>query len=268
MEKKMIEGKTIAITRSRDDSQEFIDLITKERGNVLPLPTIELVSKGEKIVDEFLSALADGDPDYSVFMSSKAASLLFETAKKVGKFEELQLAIANTIVLAVGPKTKDALEKENVKVAYMPQRYSSVGIGEIFTKLNAVGKKVIVPRSGASTPFLKDLLEKIGLHVTELYLYDVCAFRDTSQWNEFRDLFSQDKVDGIIFTSASSVRAFFEIMTKDHDEDQLVDMLHKTMVISIGPFTADELKKFNVKNVVADVHTILGSFDILVKALS
>jgi len=264
----MIEGKTIVITRSRDDSQEFIDLITKERGNVLPLPTIELVSKGEKIVDEFLSALADGDPDYSVFMSSKAVSLLFETAKKVGKFEELQLAIANTIVLAVGPKTKDALEKENVKVAYMPQRYSSVGIGEIFTKLNAVGKKVIVPRSGASTPFLKDLLEKIGLHVTELYLYDVCAFRDTSQWNEFRDLFSQDKVDGIIFTSASSVRAFFEIMTKDHDEDQLVDMLHKTMVISIGPFTADELKKFNVKNVVADVHTILGSFDILVKALS
>jgi len=264
----MIEGKTIAITRSRDDSQEFIDLITKERGNVLPLPTIELVSKGEKIVDEFLSALADGDPDYSVFMSSKAASLLFETAKKVGKFEELQLAIANTIVLAVGPKTKDALEKENVKVAYMPQRYSSVGIGEIFTKLNAVGKKVIVPRSGASTPFLKDLLEKIGLHVTELYLYDVCAFRDTSQWNEFRDLFSQDKVDGIIFTSASSVRAFFEIMTKDHDENQLVDMLHKTMVVSIGPFTADELKKFNVKNVVADVHTILGSFDVLVKALS
>jgi len=264
----MIEGKTIAITRSRDDSQEFIDLITKERGNVLPLPTIELVSKGEKIVDEFLSALADGDPDYSVFMSSKAASLLFETAKKVGKFEELQLAIANTIVLAVGPKTKDVLEKENVKVAYMPQRYSSVGIGEIFTKLNAVGKKVIVPRSGASTPFLKDLLEKIGLHVTELYLYDVCAFRDTSQWNEFRDLFSQDKIDGIIFTSASSVRAFFEIMTKDHDENQLVDMLHKTMVVSIGPFTADELKKFNVKNVVADVHTILGSFDVLAKALS
>ena len=264
----MIEGKTIAITRAEDDSQEFIDLITREKGNAIPLPTIELVSKGEKIVDEFLSALAKEDPDYSVFMSSKAVILLFETAKKAGKFEELRLAVANTIVLAVGPKTKDALEKENVKVAYMPQRYSSVGIGEIFTKLNAVGKKVIVPRSGASTPFLKDLLEKIGLHVTELYLYDVCAFRDTSQWNEFRDMFSQDKVDGIIFTSASSVRAFFEIMTKDHDENQLVDMLHKTMVVSIGPFTADELKKFSVKNAVADVHTIPGSFDVLAKALS
>jgi len=40
------------------------------------------------------------------------------------------------------------------------------------------------------------------------------------------------------------------------------------MVVSIGPFTADELKKFNVKNVIADVHTILGSFNVLVKTLS
>ena len=106
----MIEGKTIAITRAEDDSQEFIDLITKEKGNAIPLPTIELVSKGEKIVDEFLSALEKDDPDYSVFMSSKAVTLLFETAKKAGKFEELRLAVANTIVLAVGPKTRDVLE--------------------------------------------------------------------------------------------------------------------------------------------------------------
>ncbi len=171
----MIKGKNIAITRSKDDSQEFIDLITREEGNPFPLPTIELVSKGEKIVDEFLSALREDNYDYSVFMSSKAVSLLFDTAKKIGKFEELQLAVANTIVIAVGPKTKIVLEKENIKVAYMPKRYSSVGIGEVFTKLNAVDKKVIVPRSGASTPFLKDLLEKIGLHITELYLYDECS---------------------------------------------------------------------------------------------
>jgi len=264
----MIKGKTIAITRSKDDSEEFIDLITRENGNVLPLPTIELVSKGEKIVDEFLLALENEDPDFSVFMSSKAVSLLFDTAKKIDKFEKLQLAVANTTVIAVGPKTKAILEKENVKVAYMPQRYSSVGIGEVITKLNAVGKKVIVPRSGASTPFLKELLEKIGLSVIELYLYDVCAFRDTSQWNEFRQLFSQNKVDGIIFTSASSVRAFFEIMTKDHDQSELVDVLQKTTIVSIGPFTADELKKFNVKNIIADVHTVPGSVEAIDKAFS
>ena len=82
-------------------------------------------------------------------MSSKAVKILIDSSKKISKFEELQPTIANTIVIAVGPKTKEALENENIKVSYMPSRYSSVGVGEIFTKLDAVGKKVIVPRSGA-----------------------------------------------------------------------------------------------------------------------
>ena len=66
---------------------------------------------------------------------------------------------------------------------------------------------------------------------------------------------------GIIFTSASSVRAFFEIMEKDHDRTELIDMLQKIAIISIGPFTSDELKKFNVENVIADVQTVSGAFD-------
>jgi uroporphyrinogen-III synthase len=57
-------------------------------------------------------------------------------------------------------------------------------------------------------------------------------------------------------------------MQTDHQQSKLVEMLQKTIIISIGPFTADELKKFNVENVVADVHTISGSFNALTKALS
>ncbi len=263
----MLEGKIIAITRSREDSSEFIDLATKNNAKPLPLPTIELVSKGEKIVDEFLDSVKQYDPDYSVFMSSKAVKLLFDVARQVSKFEKLQLAVANTIVMAVGPKTKDALEKEGIKVAHMPNTFSSVGVGELFTKLHAVGKKVIVPRSGASTPFLKELLNKIGIDVKEIHLYDVCAFRDTTQWNEFRELFSQNKIDGIVFTSASSVRGFFEIMSKDYDEDSLLEKLQKSSIVAIGPFTAEELKNFNVKNTVSEVHTVLGSFDTIKETL-
>lgn len=257
----MLQGKTIAITRSKDDSQEFIELMTKDGAKPLPLPTIELVSKDEKIVEEFLNHLKLEDPDYSVFMSSKAVKLLFDMAKQVSKLQQLQLAVANTTVVAVGPKTKTALENEGIKVSHMPKRFSSVGVGEVFTKLNAVGKKVIVPRSGASTPFLKNLLEKIGLEVNEIHLYDVCAFRDTTQWNEFRELFSQSKIDGIVFTSASSVRAFFEIMLKDYEEKNLLNILQKINVVAIGSFTADELQKFNVENITAQVHTVPGAFD-------
>ena len=263
----MLDGKTITITRSKDDAAEFIELAQKNNAKPILLPTIELVSKGEKIVDEFLESLKKYDPDYSVFMSSKAVKLLFETAKQVEKFEILQLAVSNTMVMSVGPKTTLALENQGIKVNYQPTTFSSVGIGEEFSKIHAVGKKVIVPRSGASTPFLKELLNKIGIDVLEIHLYDVCAFRDITQWNEFRELFSHSKIDGIVFTSASSVRGFFEIILKDYDESKLIEKLEKICVVAIGPFTADELKNSNVKNIVSEVHTVLGSFDTLKETL-
>jgi uroporphyrinogen-III synthase len=257
----MISGKTIAITRSKEDSREFIELATKENAIPMPIPTIELVSKGDKIVDEFLSDIESFDPDYSVFMSSKAVKLLFDVAKNNGKYQNLQLAIANTIVIAVGPKTSEALQKEGIRVSHMPSKYSSVGVGETFTKLNAEGKKVIIPRSGASTEFLAKLLQKIGLQVKENYLYDVQASSELSQWQEFKDSFSKNKVDGIVFTSASSVRGFFEIMSEDYGQSELTKRLQKLQIVAIGPFTAEELKKFDAVPQVADVHTVSGAFE-------
>ncbi len=265
----MLEGKTIAITRSKDDAHEFISLAEEHHANPIPLPTIELISKGEKIVDEFLDSVEKYDPDFSVFMSSKAVHLLFDTAEKHGKLNSLQLAIANTSVMSVGPKTTIALEEHGIKVNHQPLKtFSSVGVGEEFTRLHAVGKKVIVPRSGASTPFLKELLNKIGIDVLEIHLYDVCSFRDTTQWNSFRELFSKNKVDGVVFTSASSVRGFFDIMLKDFELNPLLENLSRISVVSIGPFTADELKKFNVKNTVAQVHTVAGAFDSMKNTLT
>src|SRR5690242_10796190 len=244
---KMMQGKVIAITRSKEDSEEFVRLIGDAKARAISLPTIELVSKGEGMVDDFLATMKEDDPDFSVFMSSKAVNLLFGTARKVSKYEKLQLAVANTTVIAVGPKTKAALEAEGIRVAHIPERFSSVGVGEVFTMLNAEGKKVIVPRSGASTPFLVQLLEKIGLKVKEVYLYDVRSHQDLSQWTEFKELFANGQVDAIVFTSASSVRAFFDIMQADIDEQSLQKNLEKTTAVAIGPFTADELKKFGAK---------------------
>ena len=259
----MLDGKTIAITRSKDDAAEFISLVEQNNATPIALPTIELVSKGEKIVDEFLDLVETSNPDYSVFLSSKAVKILFDTAKNTGKFEQLQLIVANTIVMSVGPKTSAALKSYGIKVNHEPENHSSIGVGEQFSQINAVGKKAIIPRSGASNSFLKELLNKIGIDVVELYLYDVCAFKDTTQWNGFRELFSQNKVDAVIFTSASSVRGFFEIMLKDYSKEELQNNLSQISLISIGIFTSEELKKFDVSFVVSEIHTVAGAFDTL-----
>ena len=263
----MLDGKTIAITRSKDDASEFISLSEQNKATPIALPTIELVGKGEKIVDEFLNSVKQNNPDYTLFLSSKAVKLLFDTAKSIEKFDELQLAVANSIVMSVGPKTTASLESYGIKVNHEPENHSSIGVGEEFSQINAVGKKVIIPRSGAANSFLKELLDKIGINVVEVFLYDVCAFSDLTQWNGFRELFSQGKINGIIFTSASSVRGFFEIMLKDYEKSALESNLSKVSLVSIGPFTSEELKKFDISYVVSDIHTVSGAFETMKNSL-
>ena len=59
-----------------------------------------------------------------------------------------------------------------------------------------------------------------------------------------------------------------EIMSKDYEEKTLLDNLEKLSVVSIGPFTSDELKKFQIKNIVAEVHTVAGAFDSMKSTLT
>ena len=57
-------------------------------------------------------------------------------------------------------------------------------------------------------------------------------------------------------------------MTNDFSLEQLVQLLIQTKVIAIGPFTGDELKKFNVQNIIANAHTVKGSVDAVFEAFS
>jgi len=311
--------RTVAITRSPEDAAEFVELAHSCDVDVHALPTIQLVGKGNLIVDEFLDAVEKNSPDYVVFMSSKAVRLLFDTARSMGyggsadnsgevgllaganghddrigadghddrigadghddrignygvggipatTYDRLRLSIANMTVVAVGPKTRQALECEGIVVNEMPPTtYSSVGVGELFTMLNAVGRRVIVPRSGASTPFLRELLSKIGLDVIEVYLYDVCTFAgssDAAVWNNFRAAFASNDIDGIVLTSESSVRGCIDIMASDYNRAERLARLSGTILPAIGPFTDIELKKAGMTDsIVSRVHTVPGAFE-------
>lgn len=255
-----MKGKTVAITRSARDAREFVELAREAGAEPLPLPTIELRAR-PGIAGRFLRAAAEYDPDYTVFMSSRAVALLFEDAEAESASDKLAMAVANTTVVAVGPVTRAALEERGVRASRVPTTYSSVGVGELFSRMDR--GRVLIPRSGASTPFLKELLEKIGDSVMEQVLYDVRACPDSPEWASFRAMLPRGGIDGLVFTSASSVRAFFEIMGRSGGRPELGG----TSVVSIGPFTSAELEKFGVKHSVAGTHTVPGAFEAVRRAL-
>jgi uroporphyrinogen-III synthase len=67
-------------------------------------------------------------------------------------------------------------------------------------------------------------------------------------------------VDAVIFTSASNVNSFFEIMGKVSKDELQLDNL--TKVVSIGPLTSKALRDRGIGCFEAEEHTVRGALQI------
>lgn len=253
-----LKNKILAITRHELKAREFSQLVSEQGGRAIALPTIELVPGGPEAVQEFLDKLQKEKHDYCALMSAQAVNILFDTAGT-----EAALALKPAAVIAVGPKTKQALQAHGVNVRLVPDEFSSEGLVDLLSGMEPKGKKIIIPRSGAANEFATKALKGLGMKVDEIRLYSVRTCAPTLAWSEFSELLLQKKVDAVIFTSSSSVNSFFEILEKVSPESPPIDGL--TKAVSIGPFTTRELKKRNIKCFEAQEHTVKGALDVAKK---
>lgn len=247
-----LDGRTLAITRSRQEAREFFQLVKKEGASAMAIQAIEIVPEA-RAAEKFLKLLKEKEHEYCAFMSAQAARVLFSRNK--GRAVS---ALAATQVIAVGPKTRQELEKHGVRVSMMPRRHSSIGLVELLSKKSPKGKKIIMPRSGEAGDYAAAALEKLGMEVDEVFLYRARTAKVTPAWKKFYRMLMEDKVDAVIFTSASNVRSFFEITNRLGRTR--VDKL--AQVISIGPFTSAELAKRKIRHRQASDHTIRGTVQV------
>jgi uroporphyrinogen-III synthase len=238
--------RVIAITRSEQEAREFSLLVKAEGGTAVAVPAIEIVPAGPISGHEFIALLSEKKHDYCAFMSAQAVRVLFSLA-------DVRAALMPTGVIAVGPRTKQELEEHGVSVDMMPDTYSSVGLAEMLAGKNPKGKKIIIPRSGEANEFAAKALSDLGMEVDEVLLYTVRTGSLTPAWQEFQKMLAAGIVDAVVFTSASNVRAFFELMAR------MEASLEDVQAISIGPFTSAELEKRGVKYREAQEHTIEGT---------
>lgn len=250
-----LKNKIVAITRSERDAVEFSQLVSEEGGRAIALPTIEIVPKGPQAAKEFLDNLQKKKYDYCAFMSPQAVNILFDLAGR-----EVALALKSAVVIAVGPKTKESLQEHGVNVRLVPDKFSSAGLVDLLSSMEPKGKKIIIPRSGAANEFATKALTDLGMQVDEILFYTVRTGAVTFAWSEFSDMLLQKKVDAVIFTSASSVSSFFEIMGKLSEGHLQLDNLAK--VVSIGPITSKELKGRKIECFEAQEHTVRGALEI------
>lgn len=261
-----LNGKILAITRSPRDARQFRELIACEGGSAIALPTTEIVPKEAKIVEEIVDNISKNRYEYCAFLSPQAVDILYDHANRAGRTNQLTSLLNSTRVVAIGPATLGRLTDHQVDVKLVPKVHSSVGLVEMFSKMaNVSRKKIIIPRSEASDDFIQKALSDIEIDVDEFFLYTVQTSSVTTTWKEFISLLQQKKIDAIVFTSASNVRSFFEIMEKLLPD--VPSMLKPVRaLIAIGPMTHRELNRMGIRSLESNEHTVKGTFE-LAKAI-
>lgn len=255
-----LKNKILAITRSERDAKEFLQLVRDQGGRAIALPAIEIVPQGPEVAEEFLDKLRKKKHYYCAFMSQQAVNILFDLAR-----DKMAPVLKSTTVIAVGPKTKQSLEEHGIKVGLVLEKFSSSGLVDLMSGIEPAGKRIIIPRSGAANDFATEALIRLGMDVDEILIYTVRTRAVEPIWNEFCDLLLQKRVNAVIFTSASNVNSFFEIMGKVSKDELQLDNLAK--VVSIGPITSKALRDRGVGCFEAEEHTVIGALKIVKQIL-
>src|SRR5690606_38037025 len=116
-------------------------------------------------------------------------------------------------ICAIGPKTREALEKYALRVEYMPDEYVAEAIFAGLKDKIQPGDKVLLPRADIARKALPQALQELGAAVT-----DVTVYR-TVKSQHGRDVLIEalrnKEVDLVTFTSSSTVRNFVELLPEN-----------------------------------------------------
>lgn len=186
----------------------------KGNGEIIHYPVIRVVPRtlDDPQIEEMFEKL---DTFTFVILTSKnAVKVFFQLMKRAGK------SLQGQTICAIGEVTAFYLKKEGAKVDIVAEEETQEGLMKV---LKDVGSEFILfPRSSRSRPALKRFFEQNHIHYFACDLYDTVPLKPEV-------LVDLETMDEIVFTSPSTVDAFFSI----HRE-----IPSHVAVSSIGPVTA------------------------------
>jgi len=244
-----LNGKIIAITRPMGQTEEAGKLIRGMGGIPYFIPAIEIKSLSNfAIVKKFISELAREQINYVILMSTNGVRFLFEAAEALGLDVELQKGLSRTLMIAVGPRTAEALKERQIRVDRVPTKYSSEGLLESFQDESLKGKKIRIPRTSNATPILADELRKRGAEVEEIYVYESGLPEDEKLKSQVYVDLTSGKIDALVFGSGLSARNIFKMLAEKAPMEQIRSLIKgKVTIVAIGPTTAEVLEELQVE---------------------
>ncbi len=230
-------GKTILITRAREQSEGFAALLRKLGAEVIEFPTIEIVPPlSWKELDRAISRLRTYD--WIIFTSANGVIFFWQRLREKGKSNRFPPSLQ---VCAIGPATANQLKERGASVHHIPAEFIAESILEGFQKMAIKGKRILLARPKKARDILPRGLRKLGVEVDVVEVYRTVKPKGGSK--KLSELLRDRKIDVIAFTSSSTVNHFAELLEKE----DLQKLLKGVAIASIGPVTAKTAKEWGLK---------------------
>ncbi|OGU10624.1 MAG: uroporphyrinogen-III C-methyltransferase [Ignavibacteria bacterium GWB2_35_12] len=256
-EKKPLHGKRIVCTRAEDQSQSLFKLLNEQGAEVISFSTI----KTELFVPEkkIRVLLSEEKFDWLVLSSENGVRYFIELMKREGLDSRFLSGIK---ISAIGSGTGKKLSEFGLLPDFVPKEFTSESlVKELSESENLQGKKFLRIKGNFLNDPLTDGLASCGVKVTTYEVYK--TFPAKPEKEAINNLI-KNKADAFLFTSMSTVANFFNILGNDN----AANLLNSSVVLAIGPVTAEELKKRGVEKVhISEIHTIDGMVEELVRII-
>jgi uroporphyrinogen III methyltransferase/synthase len=226
-------GRTVLVTRAPGQAGEFSKLLRERGANVVEVPTIEIVpplswTDADRAIDRLPGY------DWLILTSTNAVDWFFRRVRE----RRGDLACLNGVrVCAVGPKTREMIERAGLAVAFQPSVYRAEGLINEAGKDAWRGKRVLFPRAAEGRDVIPDEMRRVGAELDLVTIYRTVPSPDGRE--KLRSLLAAGTFDAVTFTSGSTVKSFVSLL----DSAQIQSIAGRVAVACIGPVTADAARE-------------------------
>ena len=218
-EKRCLGGRQFIVTRPKRQGEDLARRLRALGAQVLEVPAIRTVpvrldEAFKKSVGRF--ARQEGEA-WLVFTSPAGVRTFFTEMLEQGMdMRDIFRRKAEVKLAVIGSATRDALREYGLVADLVPPVYDSENLGKTLAWAARPGSEILAARAARGSKELLPPLENAGFKVTDLALYET-KLQD-HEWckEEVLAAFRAGDVDGVIFTSASTVRGFAHEFLEGH----------------------------------------------------
>ena len=245
-EKLPLFGKRIVVTRAAEQAGALTSMLHHLGADVVELPTIEIRPALDYAA---LDAAIERLPDYDWLIFTSVNGVRFFLDRLDASNADLRSVRGK--LCAIGPATREALERFHLKVDVMAEEYVAEGLLRTLSGFDFSNAKVLIARAAVARDVLPEELRRRGAQVDVVEAYRTVAPDDLA--GRARKILDA-KPDWITFTSSSTASNLIAGCG--------AQALRGMRVASIGPVTSATLRSAGIDVAAeANPHTIRGLVD-------